>query len=105
MSVEKRRNGRLYLYTARRCGGRVRKTYVGVVDGQTAQRIAAEQAERLAQRQAEREMRKAMLAAGATLVELGDACDDIVCSAVAAAGWYQHHREWRHFGGSEAKNG
>jgi hypothetical protein len=98
MSLERRRD-RLYLYIARRCDGRIQKTYIGPADGQAAQRIAAERTKRLTQRQADLELQEAMLAANASLVELGKACDDILCSAAAAAGWYRHHREWRRLGG------
>jgi hypothetical protein len=104
MAWERRRNGRRYYFRARRIGQKVVKTYVGAggVGEQAAQADATERAERLARRQAELELRARVVAANASLVALGTACEDIAHSAFAEAGFYQHHRQWRKFGGKKA---
>jgi hypothetical protein len=101
MAWERRRNGRLYFYRARRIGGRVVKRYVGA--GKAGEMAARMDAERRAERSEEMQWRQQFDLASRMLATLGEECDDLARSALAEAGLYQHHREWRRYGNRRNK--
>jgi hypothetical protein len=107
MAWEKRpfkSGSRRYYYRAQRRGGRVVKVYFGRgaaaalaadVDAR-ARRQRADEAARL------RRLRDDLRPADAALDALDAACGLALEAALVAAGYYQHHREWRpRLGGRE----
>ena len=106
MAWEHRNNGKRYYYRARRVDGRVVKEYVGTgpIAEAAARQDAQQRAERQTQLQAERARRERYEAAQQLLSTLCDECDALVAAALTAAGYYQHHRQWRKRRGKSARN-
>ena len=100
MSIEVRANGRLYLYTARRTAGRLRKTYHGRLSSEQAEAERAAVEERKAARRAERERviaadreARGILDANAEFDRLADR---LFRAVMAVLGFRLHARtEWR----------
>ena len=92
MSWERRRNGRLYLYRARRIGRKVVKQYVGRgrQAEDVARRDAAKRAERAARHREELELRQQCVAASGMLAAVSRVCDGV--TLVVRAAPLHHHQ-------------
>jgi hypothetical protein len=101
MAWEKRGNRLFYYRSYRdRTTGRVWKQYIGSGPAaeEAARQDAARRAEKAARRRDERAAEQRYEAAHAVLLALVRDCDAITRSALAEAGFYQHHRgEWRRY--------
>jgi hypothetical protein len=97
MSWDAKKSNGPYFYKSVREGGRVHKVYVG--RGERAEEEARKVEERRETRQAQREARHAELAqiAGAEglLNEAKPVADLLTRATLYAAGYYQHHGQWR----------
>src|SRR5258706_574777 len=95
------RNGHSHAYKSIRRGGKVTSEYrgAGVLAELRAEVDAAERARREASRDADRAWRGALEAAEQEVVAMFEQVESVTAEAVAAAGYYRHHRgEWRRAG-------
>lgn len=98
MGWERRRNGLLYFYKARRVNGRVVREYFGrgPLAEVAAAEVAASRRERAAQRSAQLGQQRSANAVVALVQELSAGVDLLLRAALSQAGYHQHHRgEWR----------
>jgi hypothetical protein len=97
MSWEKRARGGLYYTQTRQRNGRPVRIYIG--GGELGELVAAadeairkQRAQVRARRQAEEQQRRQL---AATTAPLDTLCRQLVKATLEAAGFYQHHGQWR----------